>query len=71
MSEIVKKDNQSSTSNTPLPSDYAVVLQIVKDFIQDAQLKAVKAVNQALIFTYKEIGATIHKQQQSKDWELR
>jgi predicted nuclease of restriction endonuclease-like (RecB) superfamily len=68
MSEIVKKDNQSSTSNTPLPSDYAVVLQIVKDLIQDAQLKAVKAVNQALIFTYKEIGATIHKQQQSKDW---
>ena len=68
MAKPIKKTNQTMDSKASMPLGYETVLQEVKSLILTAQLKAMKAVNQALVFTYRGIGETLHKQQQSADW---
>lgn len=50
------------------PPGYDKILSDLKDLIKTSQFKAISAVNQALIFTYRGIGQTIHEQQQSAGW---
>ena len=51
-----------------MPSGYGQVLENIKGLIKTAQLKALSAVNQALISMYRDIGKTIHEQQQTAEW---
>lgn len=59
---------KNSGSIGPLPSSYNEVLEDLKQLIKTAQIKALSAVNQALISTYRGIGEIIHKQQQTAEW---
>ena len=60
--------SKKSISKINLPSEYEQVLEELKDVIKTAQLKAISAVNQALIFAYRNIGETIYEQQQRAKW---
>jgi len=51
-----------------LPSGYASVLETISHKIRAAQKQAIKAVNHGLIEVYREIGKTIHEQQQTTEW---
>ena len=51
-----------------LPSDYSAFLHTIKTRIQQAQLKAVVAVNTELIRLYWQIGHEIWQRQQAEGW---
>lgn len=67
---MTKKHPPKKDSDATLipPTGYDKILADLKDLIKTSQFKAISAVNQALIFTYKGIGQTIHEQQQSAEW---
>jgi predicted nuclease of restriction endonuclease-like (RecB) superfamily len=51
-----------------LPSDYSTFLHTIKTRIQQAQLRAVVAVNTELILLYWQIGRAILERQQTQGW---
>ncbi len=51
-----------------LPSDYSAFLHTIKTRIQQAQLKAVVAVNKELILLYWQLGKAILDRQQKEGW---
>jgi predicted nuclease of restriction endonuclease-like (RecB) superfamily len=51
-----------------LPSDYQAFLQSIKARVQQAQLRAVVAVNKELILLYWQIGKEILQRQQREGW---
>jgi DUF1016 N-terminal domain len=51
-----------------LPSDYQAFLQSIKTRVQQAQLKAVVAVNTELIVLYWQIGREILERQEKEGW---
>jgi hypothetical protein len=51
-----------------LPADYQAFLQSIKTRVQQAQLKAVVAVNQELIVLYWQIGKEILARQEQEGW---
>jgi predicted nuclease of restriction endonuclease-like (RecB) superfamily len=51
-----------------LPSDYPAFFQSIKTRVQQAQLRAVVAVNKELILLYWQIGKTILTRQQREGW---
>jgi predicted nuclease of restriction endonuclease-like (RecB) superfamily len=59
---------KKSDSKIALPSGYVEVLDNLRDLIKTAQLKAISAVNQSLISTYRGIGQTIYEQQKTAEW---
>lgn len=67
---MTKKHPSKKDSDAILipPPGYDKILSDLKDLIKTSQFKAISAVNQALIFTYRGIGQTIHEQQQSAGW---
>lgn len=59
---------KKADSKITLPSGYIEVLDTLRDLIKAAQLKAISAVNQSLISTYRGIGQTIYEQQKTAEW---
>jgi predicted nuclease of restriction endonuclease-like (RecB) superfamily len=53
---------------TPLPSDYSAFLRSVKAQVQQAQLRALTAVNKELILLYWKIGTQILERQSKQGW---
>jgi predicted nuclease of restriction endonuclease-like (RecB) superfamily len=51
-----------------LPSDYQAFLHSIKTRVQQAQLKAVVAVNTELIVLYWQIGREILQRQETEGW---
>jgi hypothetical protein len=51
-----------------LPDSYVDILEEIKRKIKEAQLRALKAVNNELISIYREIGRTIHDRQTEGSW---
>lgn len=51
-----------------LPDSYGALFQDLKERIQNAQLKAVVAVNRELILLYWDLGATIIARQNEEGW---
>jgi predicted nuclease of restriction endonuclease-like (RecB) superfamily len=51
-----------------LPSDYQAFLHSIKTRVQQAQLKAVVAVNKELIVLYWQIGKEILERQEKEGW---
>ncbi len=51
-----------------LPKDYDTVLETIRGKIRDAQTSAMVTVNRELIGVYREIGRTIHEQQEAAEW---
>ena len=55
-------------TNDLLPADYHTFLQSIKTRVQQAQLRAVVAVNKELILLYWHIGHEIWKRQRELGW---
>lgn len=55
-------------ANELIPSDYQAFLQTVKTQVQQAQLRALMAVNRELILLYWRIGRAILHQQRERGW---
>ena len=51
-----------------LPIGYEEILTIISSKIHDSQVQAIKAVNHHITSLYREIGKTIHVQQESGKW---
>jgi predicted nuclease of restriction endonuclease-like (RecB) superfamily len=51
-----------------LPSDYPSFLKLIKEQVQQAQLKALVAVNRELILLYWHIGQSIRERQNREGW---
>ncbi|WP_284762119.1 PDDEXK nuclease domain-containing protein [Arthrobacter sp. efr-133-R2A-63] len=51
-----------------LPEDYAVALTTLKDLVREAQLRAQRVVNSAMIELYWNIGRTILERQANESW---
>lgn len=51
-----------------LPENYRKVLEDLILRIKTAQLKALSTVNKELIYIYRDIGKTIHNQQEAAQW---
>jgi DUF1016 N-terminal domain len=66
------KNSKKSTPKTELvhglPKEYTSVLESIVDKVKAAQTRAMVAVNLELIEVYREIGRTIHEQQQESNW---
>ncbi len=58
----------SAMSNELIPADYQAFLQTIKTRVQQAQLKALVAVNSELIRLYWQIGPEIWRRQQAQGW---
>jgi len=54
-----------------LPSDYEAFLQSIKTQVQQAQLRALAAVNKELILLYWHIGRGILERQEKQGWGTR
>ncbi|MBX9744713.1 MAG: hypothetical protein K2X08_05830, partial [Chlamydiales bacterium] len=71
-------ENQILNQNAPkspikeisisLPKEYASILEDLTSKIKAAQSRAMVAVNRELIEVYREIGKTIHEQQEGAKW---
>jgi predicted nuclease of restriction endonuclease-like (RecB) superfamily len=57
-----------SMANEIVPTEYQTFLQNIKTQVQQAQLKAVMAVNKELILLYWHIGKEILKRQETEGW---
>jgi predicted nuclease of restriction endonuclease-like (RecB) superfamily len=55
-------------TNELIPSDYLAFLQTIKTRVQQAQLKALVAVNRELILLYWQIGRAILERQREQGW---
>src|SRR6266568_5749801 len=55
-------------TNELIPSDYQAFLQSIKTRVQQAQLKALVAVNRELILLYWQIGRGILERQEQQGW---
>jgi predicted nuclease of restriction endonuclease-like (RecB) superfamily len=55
-------------ANNIVPAEYQAFLQNIKTQVQQAQLKAVMAVNKELILLYWHIGKEILKRQDTEGW---
>lgn len=51
-----------------IPASYNTVLDDLKSKIKASQLQALSVVNRELISVYREIGRTIHEQQEKAEW---
>ncbi len=51
-----------------LPKGYTSILETITNKIRAAQTRAMVAVNRELIDVYRDIGKTIHEQQQTAEW---
>ncbi len=51
-----------------LPKGYANILHSISSKIKSAQARAMNSVNRELIEIYREIGRTIHEQQENGEW---
>src|SRR5260221_12239338 len=65
---MLKETKLMTQSPTTLPDNYGVLLQALKDRIQNAQLKAAIAINYELILLYWDLGMRILGQQQQEGW---
>lgn len=65
-----KKGNifKKNATSTTLPKGYISVLETISNKIIAAQTRAMQAVNYELINVYRDIGKTIHEQQQIAEW---
>ena len=71
MSQILKKKKeilQKKDLSTKLLQGYGAILDDISSKIKSAQAKAMSAVNRELIEVYRDIGKTIHKQQENGEW---
>ena len=63
-----KKPVASITIDISVPEGYATVLDAIIGKIKAAQVRAMVSVNHELIGVYRDIGKTIHDQQQAAGW---
>lgn len=52
-----------------LPKEYTAVLEMLVHKIQNAQTRAMIAVNRELMEVYRDIGKTIYEKQNTAEWE--
>ncbi len=57
-----------SKTNLPIPADFPVLLKEIKNRIQQAQTRAMLAVNAELVQLYWDIGRIIAERQQQEGW---
>jgi predicted nuclease of restriction endonuclease-like (RecB) superfamily len=62
------KKNISKIESKIIPEGYSDVFDRIVKSIKAAQTRAMKAVNRELVQVYREIGKTIHEQQQAAKW---
>ena len=58
-----------SKKNLPIPADFPILLKEIKTRIQQAQARAMLAVNAELVQLYWDIGRIIAVQQQQEGWD--
>jgi predicted nuclease of restriction endonuclease-like (RecB) superfamily len=68
LNEVVAKQPPKETLPVSLPEGYASILEAITNKIRAAQTRAMVAVNRELIDVYRDIGKTIHEQQQMAEW---
>lgn len=61
----------AASPRTALPSDYAVILDDLKQRIQQERLRTVMAANAAMVLLYWDIGRTILERQAREGWGAR
>lgn len=54
--------------NTPIPTNYHVILEELKAHVHSARMRAVLAANSELVGLYLEIGRKILEQQSREGW---
>lgn len=59
---------QMSKSSLPIPADFPILLKEIKSRIQQAQTRAMLAVNAELVQLYWDIGRIIAARQQVEGW---
>ena len=57
-----------SKTNLPIPADFPILLKEIKNRIQQAQTRAMLAVNAELVQLYWDIGSIIAARQQQEGW---
>src|SRR5579862_8024624 len=67
LNEMIAEQPEKIIS-TSMPKGYASVLEAITSKIRAAQIRAMVAVNRELIDVYRDIGKTIHEQQQTAEW---
>lgn len=66
---MVKLSKNSSTKiESTIPEGYKAVLENIVGLIKTSQTRALAAVNRELVEVYRDIGKTIHEQQQVAQW---
>jgi predicted nuclease of restriction endonuclease-like (RecB) superfamily len=65
---MLQQENKILKTTFSLPEGYKSVLETLTNRIRLAQARAMVAVNHELIGIYREIGKTIHEQQQAAKW---
>ena len=66
--EVVAEQPAKEILPASLPKGYASILETITNKIRAAQTRAMVAVNHELIDVYRDIGKTIHEQQQTAEW---
>jgi hypothetical protein len=61
-------EGQMSKTNLPIPADFPILLKEIKNRIQQAQTRAMLAVNAELVQLYWDIGRIIAARQQQEGW---
>jgi hypothetical protein len=61
-------EGQMSKMNLPIPADFPILLKEIKNRIQQAQTRAMLAVNAELVQLYWDIGRIIAARQQQEGW---
>lgn len=68
LNEVVAEQPAKEILLASLPNGYASILEAITNKIRAAQTRAMVAVNRELIDVYRDIGKTIHEQQQTAEW---
>ncbi len=63
-----KEITKASKSSHSLPDGYVNILESIRTKIKASQLRAMTAVNRELIEVYRDIGRTLHEQQEQAEW---